>query len=203
MESKVCSKCGNEKYLCEFHKDSSRPDGYSYVCKSCLKQKQKDYYENENNKQKKKEYYNNNKEKISEKNKILYYNNIEFYSNKNRNYRKQRLANDPLFKLRYVIKGTIRDAFRSTSFQKKNTTLEILGCSIIQFEKYLESKFEPWMNWENRGLYNGEPNYGWDIDHFVPLSSAKTEEDLIKLNHYTNLQPLCSKVNRYIKKNII
>ena len=68
---------------------------------------------------------------------------------------------------------------------------------------YLESKFEPWMNWENRGLYNGEFNHGWDIDHIIPISSAETEEDLIKLNHYTNLQPLCSKVNRNIKKNKI
>jgi len=55
--------------------------------------------------------------------------------------------------------------------------------------------------WENRGLYNGELNYGWDIDHIIPLSSALTEEKLIKLNHYTNLQPLCSYTNRYIKKD--
>ena len=40
-----------------------------------------------------------------------------------------------------------------------------------------------------------------DIDHIIPLSSAKTEEDIIRLNHYTTLQPLCSYTNRYIKKN--
>lgn len=67
----------------------------------------------------------------------------------------------------------------------------------------MESKFEPWMNWNNYGLYNGELNYGWDIDHIVPISSANTEEEIIKLNHYTNLQPLCSKTNRYIKKDYI
>ena len=67
---------------------------------------------------------------------------------------------------------------------------------------YLENKFEPWMNWDNRGLYNGEFNYGWDIDHIIPISSAESEEDLIHLNHYTNLQPLCSKVNRDIKRNL-
>jgi len=57
------------------------------------------------------------------------------------------------------------------------------------------------MNWDNRGLYNGKENYGWDIDHIIPLSSAKTIEDLIKLNHYTNLQPLCSFKNRCIKRD--
>jgi hypothetical protein len=57
------------------------------------------------------------------------------------------------------------------------------------------------MTWDNYGLYNGEPNYGWDIDHKIPSSSAITEEDLIKLNHYTNLQPLCSKINRDVKRN--
>jgi len=51
-----------------------------------------------------------------------------------------------------------------------------------------------------RGLYNGYFNYGWDIDHIIPISSAKTEDDIIKLNHYTNLQPLCSKLNRHIKR---
>jgi hypothetical protein len=57
------------------------------------------------------------------------------------------------------------------------------------------------MTWDNKGLYNGELNYGWDIDHIIPTSIANTEEELIKLCHYTNLQPLCSKINRDIKKN--
>ena len=70
-------------------------------------------------------------------------------------------------------------------------------------QKNLESKFEPWMTWDNRGLYNGKFNYGWDIDHIIPLCSAKTEEELLKLLHYTNCQPLCSKINRDIKKGVV
>lgn len=30
----------------------------------------------------------------------------------------------------------------------------------------------------------------WQIDHKIPISSAKTEEEIIKLSHYTNLQPM-------------
>lgn len=59
------------------------------------------------------------------------------------------------------------------------------------------------MNWNNYGLYNGEFNYGWDIDHIIPSSSAKCEKDAYKLSHYTNLQPLCSKINRDVKKDFI
>jgi hypothetical protein len=49
------------------------------------------------------------------------------------------------------------------------------------------------------GIY--EPNKSWDIDHIIPLSSAINEYDILKLNHYSNLQPLCSYINRYIKKD--
>jgi len=31
------------------------------------------------------------------------------------------------------------------------------------------------------------------------VSTAKKEVDVINLNHYTNLQPLCSKINRDLK----
>jgi hypothetical protein len=40
------------------------------------------------------------------------------------------------------------------------------------------------MSWENHGMY------GWHIDHIIPLASAKDEDEIYKLCHYTNLQPL-------------
>ena len=42
-------------------------------------------------------------------------------------------------------------------------------------------------------------NVGWDIDHKIPLYNITTYEEIITLNHYSNLQPLCSKINRDIK----
>jgi len=43
------------------------------------------------------------------------------------------------------------------------------------------------MNWHNKGK--------WHIDHIIPLKAAKTEFEVIALNHYTNLQPLWAKDN--------
>ena len=60
----------------------------------------------------------------------------------------------------------------------------------------MESQFESWMTFENHGKYNGEYNFGWDIDHIIELKTVKTMEDIIKLNHYSNLRPLDSKINR-------
>lgn len=59
------------------------------------------------------------------------------------------------------------------------------------------------MSWDNYGKYNGTLNYGWDIDHIIPISSAKNEEEMLLLNKFSNLQPLCSFTNRYIKKDNI
>lgn len=53
----------------------------------------------------------------------------------------------------------------------------------------LESQFESWMSWENNGMYVKDLAT-WQIDHIIPISSAKTEEEVIKLNHYTNFRPL-------------
>ena len=56
------------------------------------------------------------------------------------------------------------------------------------------------MTWDNYGLYNGELNYGCDIDHVIPMVKATNKGEVIELNHFTNLQPLCSKINRDIKR---
>ena len=113
---------------------------------------------------------------------------------------KERRKSDPIFRISQNIRVYIRNCFRYKGVKKNTKTENILGCSFMEFKIHLESKFEPWMNWDNYGKYNGDANSGWDIDHIIPLSTAKTENDIYRLNHYTNLQPLCSKINRDIKK---
>jgi hypothetical protein len=189
----------------------------------------KEYYINNKDKiyfnriDKNKEYYINNKELISFKNKEYYIINKETIQSRNKKwvdenkeyiseYKKEynikyksirnkrhtdNIINNPLYRLKHNIRGIVSKSIK----YKNDKTIDIIGCSFYELKIHLESKFEDWMTWENYGKYNGELNYGWDIDHKTPLSSAFSEDDVLVLNHYTNLQPLCSKVNRYLKKD--
>ena len=78
---------------------------------------------------------------------------------------------------------------KSKNITKNNSTFNIVGCPPIFLKEHLEKQFTDGMSWENHGLY------GWHIDHIIPLASAKTEEEIYKLCHYTNLQPLWSTDN--------
>jgi hypothetical protein len=172
---------------------------YNQINKEKISLNQKEYYKN--NKEviikNVKEYYENNKEVIL--------NNVKEYSKNNREkiyqYRNKKIQSNPLFKLNCNIRRLIGNSIKNKGYKKLTKSELILGYSVKEFKLYLESQFQSWMSWDNYGKYNGELNYGWDIDHIVPVSSATTEEDILRLNHYTNLQPLCSKINRYIKKD--
>ena len=115
-------------------------------------------------------------------------------------YENFRRKNDPLYKLSKNIRNLIYNYLKNNGYTKKSRSYEILGCSFEDFKKHIESQFEDWMNWDNYGLYNGEECYGWDYDHIIPLSSCECEDDIYRLNHYSNFQPLCSYINRYVKK---
>jgi hypothetical protein len=149
-------------------------------------------------------YYQNNKEKMCENSKYYYIQNKDIIRKKNYVYVEKRKLNDPVFKLSFAIRVSIRNSIKKRGYTKKSKTYEILGCSFQDFKLHLESQFQPWMNWDNYGNPKDgimELNKTWDIDHIVPVSSAKTEEELLKLNHYSNLQPLCSYINRNVKRN--
>lgn len=120
-------------------------------------------------------------------------------------YARVRRKHDPLYRLQHNVRSLISGSFYNKGIKKNSKTEKILGCTYAEFKTHLESQFEPWMSFDNYGSIDGkipsEQNQCWDIDHIIPISSAKTEEDILKLNHYTNLHPLCSYYNRFIKKN--
>ena len=212
----ISKKDGLEIYCRECNKEYKK--GYHFKNKEIIKEKKSIYYINnkskllervkEYNKENKeirkeyfKKYYINNKEIILERVKEYNIENKEIRKEYIREYLKNRKKNDILFKITTDTRKVMSNYFKRNGYGKNSKTQNILGCSFEEFKSYLECKFEDWMNWENRGLYNGEFNHGWDIDHIIPLSSAENEEDIIRLNHYTNLQPLCSYINRYIKRD--
>lgn len=112
---------------------------------------------------------------------------IRFYQQKD--YIKR--TSDPILKLKMNIRNRINDSFKKQKYKKSKANKEILGCSVDEFVSYLLQTFK-----NNYG-------YDWDkiekvnIDHIIPLSTAKSEEDVIKLCHYTNLQLLKAKDNLY------
>ena len=85
----------------------------------------------------------------------------------------------------YTLRKLVGRALKGETKSKR--TIEIIGCSSEQFWQHLEKQFTEGMTRKNHGK--------WHIDHIIPLSSAKTLEEKIKLSHYTNLQPLWAKDN--------
>jgi len=140
----------------------------------------------EKNKDQIKQYWINNKEEIKEWQK---------------QYQKKRKQSDIMFKLKNTLRVLVVLSLKG--YTKKSRTYEMLGCSYEEFKNHIESQWEEWMDWDNHGSYNGKEKDGWDLDHVIPLASVNTEEEIIKLNHYTNFQPLCSHINRYVKKDLL
>jgi hypothetical protein len=104
-------------------------------------------------------------------------------------YRLNRYKTDPLYALQMTCRRRILCAMQKGGYKKSTKTEALLGCSFEEFKAFLEAKFLPGMTWENRG------KFGWHIDHVVPLSSAKDRDEMEKLCHYTNMQPLWAKDN--------
>lgn len=165
-----------------------------------------------NNKKKVAEYssrhYQANKEKRKRQNKLWRKNHPEL----RRMYEKRHLSDpknaknklDKCLKRRrdrykndiaYRIKRNLRNSFYRAVIKgvKKSSVLNILGCSIDEFKRHIESKFVTGMSWENWGLGKGK----WNLDHILPIASFDmfSKEDQQKCWHHSNFQPLWYKDN--------
>jgi hypothetical protein len=132
----------------------------------------------------KRKYQKKYKERNPEYIKVWRSNNVEKIREFGKDYEVKRRKSDPVYKLGRDIRSLINGSFRRKSCIKPEKTESIIGCSILELQKYLLSKCP-------EGTTLSDFNrYGYHIDHIVPLSTAKTEEEVLKLCHYTNLQPL-------------
>ena len=86
-----------------------------------------------------------------------------------------------------IIRQSVRKSFKRKGYTKKSRTYNILGEEWSVVKQHMESLFKEGMTWDNHGE--------WHIDHIIPISSGKTEDEVLKLCHYTNLQPLWKEDN--------
>ena len=136
-----------------------------------------------------------NKEKIR-KQKIAWRNaNRERANNASRILMKKRLSSNPIFKLSCNVRTLISQAVKRGGYTKKAKTAEILGCSFEFFKSHIERQFPKGMTWDNRDQ--------WHLDHIIPYASAKTEGDVLRLSHFTNVRPMWAKDNLAKKDKIL
>lgn len=130
----------------------------------------------------KKEHYYNNKDYYSKKHKDYAERNKEHLSVYHKNYCAMRRSSDPMYRVISATRSRISNVCKSIQTKKGWKTLDAIGCSKEYFKSYIESKFTDGMSWDNYGE--------WHIDHIKPMRLAKTEEEVFKLSHHTNLQPM-------------
>jgi hypothetical protein len=124
--------------------------------------------------------YHLNAEQRSAQIKLRRKNNKEAWRTYLNAYKKTKRLTDPLWCLKEDMRKTVRRGIEV----KSKSTVEIIGCSYETLLSHLES------TWERN--YPGQL-LDWKqvhIDHVVPLASAKTEEEVYKLHHFSNLQLL-------------
>lgn len=194
---KLCSKCNKSKDYTAFSKKSASKDGLQSQCKTCKKAYLKKYHsENLENakeyrcknavkiKTRMKTYCDSNKVSKKEYNKKYFQENKKTLSNK----QLKRRARDPLYRLKTNVRSLVRKALIRNSYQKDTKTADILGCSFTELNSHLRSTFE-----FNYGIpFTYIDSELLQIDHIIPLASAKTKEELLNLNHYSNVQYLFS-----------
>lgn len=101
---------------------------------------------------------------------------------------------DPIRGLAHTARVLTAGALKRHGYGKDTKTAVLLGCSFEFFRAHLERQFLPGMTWENRSL--------WHIDHIVPVASAKTEDEVKSLCHFTNLRPIWARDNQSKKDKL-
>lgn len=105
----------------------------------------------------------------------------------NRVRQHQRRRTDPVVAMQARLSRLHRHALSMVGAIKASPTFEALGYTVEEFVAHIERQFLREMGWHNMSR--------WQLDHIVPVSNAKTEQDVIALNQLSNLRPLWSPAN--------
>jgi hypothetical protein len=218
--TKICAKCKLELDTSLFHKRNKSSNGFKPRCKKCTKEDnlknsdkiklQRLNFRKKNRKrlvQDTKKYVENNKEVRKEYERNYYLLNKNKILAKNNIYTKIKRKTDPFFRLRGQITNAISRALKLQNGSKNNEScIKYLPYTIFMLKEHIESLFEPWMNWQNQGMYpnktwvdEDQSTWVWSLDHIIPQStlpySNMNDENFIKCWSLDNLRPYSAKQN--------
>ncbi len=192
--SKICTRCKKDRPAEDFYKYDRGRDGLQSQCKECQKKTGAAWRSRNRDKvlAAYKRSYAKHKEKriadtLARRKKG---DNARKHMLRNRKSAEKRAQRDPVFALKNNLRALINISLRERNYTKKSRTHEILGADYLTVSAHLAyTCFRRYRKWPTD---IAEPLH---IDHIVPLSSATTEEELLGLNHYKNLQLLISADN--------
>jgi len=198
IKTKRCCHCKEIKIIKDFNKNKSTKDKFAHACRLCGKK--------QNN-----EYSRRNREKLRQKAKIYYYENLEKvrlnkreYAKKNRKAELKRAKDwyQENKKRKYEYDKKYAEANRdkrrlaSRKFKKRHPSNSKVWCAIRR-----ASKLKAMPTWvdknELKNIYKNCPS-GYHVDHIIPLISKTVcglhvpwnlqyllpIENLKKANHY-------------------
>ena len=132
---------------------------------------------------------------------IRLYDRKRFQIRKHKEYERHnaRMKSDPAFRLRRYISQTIWRALRESGGSKRGLSImKFLPYTMEELRAYIESLWEPWMNWDNHGPWN-ENTITWQLDHIIPQASlpfsSMNDANFLKCWALSNLRPLESLKN--------
>ena len=190
---KICVRCKKTKSLDNFVRRPQPPNYFRPYCLDCTKIYRKEKYQKNKRMERatNKAWARNNK-----KRRKVYLKKYQEINRTENNTRQRAIwASNPLHKIKKTIRTSLYKALKNKNYTKKSRTHTILGCSWNFLKSYIETQFSRGMSWENHGE--------WHLDHIVPVSLGETEEEIVSLNHYTNLQPLWKDDNLIKSDNLI
>lgn len=190
-QTKTCTKCGETKDLSCFHNRPEGKFGVHSICRKCKNIQSKEWQKK--NPEKARKIQAEAKRRIRStqegRDKLIAINQkyIENNREKVRAYYRERRKNDPLFQIKARYRGLLAKAMQRNGFKKDSLSMKILGCDWDQLRAHIEKQFTKGMSWDRLPELH--------LDHLVPMSTAKTEEDVIALSHFTNIRPMWAKDN--------
>ena len=104
---------------------------------------------------------------------------------------RERYDTDINFRTMRILRARLRHALKNN---KKDHTMDLLGCTVEHCVQHIEKQFTPGMTWDNQGKADDE----WEIDHIIPFVAFDTSnrDEQFIVCWYQNTQPLWGPDNR-------